>query len=587
MTRISKVSNEKGIALMIVVLLAVAMAALALGASMLMLSVSAISRYNDRQSQLNVVADAGLEEARARLNGNRALYPDSGYLTLENGVAVTDAAGATIPNVRRWSYAGPTGITSGQYGVFGSIVVVAEDQVGNRVVRRAAVNQESFANFAYFTTIEGNIWFASGDQIWGPVHSNDQIKIHYTGATFHSSVETARTIYQKRYATFDQGYVESGKVIAMPLTADLLKLQTQGAAGGTAFVGNSIGGKGEATTRIEFVALDLNGDGDSTDANEGFVRVYQALGNANWVTGDVPTDYSSNGLRNSTTCGHYHVNGTFVSASAHPNSGPDSWIASVQNNARRCYLGGSDSLSGAFVQNDGIGHWLQWSGPVNPLVATRPDAQYLFPISRALNPGFKGVIFVQGKLAISGVVRGRLTVAATDDIVIADDVTYATDPGAGTCADVLGIFSGRDVVVADNPLNAPYRPKRPRNYRNNNYVTYDDTKDEFIHGVVLALNVFTVENYASGSTRAEKCEGSNVGRGCLYLTGGIIQRQRGAVGLTSGRGYLKRYSYDQCTSDAPPPYFPTTGHFDRGRQFDVDPTGFDINSYFRLLTAGI
>jgi hypothetical protein len=79
------------------------------------------------------------------------------------------------------------------------------------------------------------------------------------------------------------------------------------------------------------------------------------------------------------------------------------------------------------------GQWLAWPGAVDPAVAGRPDGAYLFPISRELNPSFKGVIFVEGKVAISGVLRGRVTVAATDDIVIVDDLTYSVDPGAGTC----------------------------------------------------------------------------------------------------------------------------------------------------------
>jgi hypothetical protein len=219
---------------------------------------------------------------------------------------------------------------------------------------------------------------------------------------------------------------------------------------------------------------------------------------------------------------------------------------------------------------------------VSPLLSGRPDAQYLFPISRELNPSFKGVIFVQGKVAVSGVVRGRVTLAATDDIVIVDDLTYATAPGQSSCkeGDILGLFSGGDIIVSDNTLNSPVRPTSAANY-----FTYDDTKDEFINAVVLALNVFTVENYDQGPTTAERCESTLWGRGCLYLTGGIIQRTRGAVGTTSGTGHLKRYTYDSCAFSEPPPYFPTTGHFARGRYYEVDPRGFNVAAYFARLTG--
>jgi hypothetical protein len=165
-------------------------------------------------------------------------------------------------------------------------------------------------------------------------------------------------------------------------------------------------------------------------------------------------------------------------------------------------------------------------------------------------------------------------------------MTYATDPGAGTCNDLLGLFAGNDVVVADNTINSPEQGTCA-----SSWFTYDDTKDEFIQGVVLALNQFTVENYQYGADKAEACEGTLTGRGCLYLTGGIIQKTRGPVGTEyvyspGGTGYIKRYSYDACAATSPPPYFPTTGHFTRGVYYEVDPSNFSVASLFQSLTPG-
>jgi len=290
-------------------------------------------------------------------------------------------------------------------------------------------------------------------------------------------------------------------------------------------------------------------------------------------------------MRYSRGCGHYHPDGTFVAAADHPSNGPDSYVASLSNVRRRCFLGGADSIWGGFVADDGYGEWVQRPGTPDTLLSGRADAQYLYPLSRSMNPDFKGVIHVDGNVVISGVLRGRVTLASSDEIIIGDDITYVSDPGLGTCADILGMFSGTDVVVADNTLNAPQDPGP-----GNNMFTYDDTKDEFIHGVVLALDQFTVEDYDSGSDRNEACESTQHGRGCLYLTGGIIQNTRGAVGTINnsngrGTGYLKRYAYDQCGATSPPPYFPTTGHFVRGQRYWVDPTGFDIDDYYELLTS--
>ncbi len=568
-----------GFALITVMLVVVIVALVATGAALMGSAHTLGNRYYDRQSNLDAAALEGLEWARARVNGDDALYPDAGYTTLENGVPVMDGAGDTIPGLRRWVYVGPTGTTSGQYGVFGSIVSVVRDPGGGAVVRRSQVFEESFAKFAYFTDIEpSNISFGGGDQLFGPVHTNDYLKIYSSGATFHEDVTTAKSVQGSSYGTFKKGYQESAATIPMPETAELTKLQTQAAAGGTSFSTGSPGGSGEAYLRIEFVAVDLDLDGSVAGADEGFFRVYRST-DARWVSGDAP----STGLRNSQQCGHYHPDGTFVAAADHPWNGPDSWVASLSNSKRRCYLGGADSIFGGFTPTDSKGAWDQWTGAVHPALAGKPEAQYLFPLDRSLNPDFKGVIYVNGKVVISGVLRGRVTLASNDDIIIGDDITYASDPGLGTCDDILGIFSGDDVIVADNTMNSAQQPGP-----GNNWVSYDDTQNEFIHGIVLALDIFTVENYASGATKAEKCEGSNWGRGCLYLTGGIIQNTRGAVGTigwNGGTGYVKRYSYDKCGATAPPPYFPTTGHFTKGQLYWVDPTGFSISSYFDMLSS--
>jgi hypothetical protein len=211
-------------------------------------------------------------------------------------------------------------------------------------------------------------------------------------------------------------------------------------------------------------------------------------------------------------------------------------------------------------------------------LAARADRQYLFPLSRALNPNLRGVIHVTGKVVISGELRGRITLAATDNIIIGDDLRYSVDPAMLACTDILGLFSGTDVIIAENGLNTPSQPTLA-----GAYFTWDDTSDEFLHSVVLALDNFTVMNHAQGSINAEPCLGTNWGRGCLFLSGGVIQNTRGPVGTGGGTGYLKRYTYDPCAATDPPPYFPTTGRFARTRVFEVDPTGFDIDAYFTSL----
>ena len=580
--------NERGIALVVVLLVVLAVAAIIAGAAVLGSSTSLIQKHQARLSTLETVADAGLEEARSQLNGDKTFYPDTGYRILEAGATVYAADGSVIPNVKRWLYVGPTGITTGQYGVTGSIVAMTRDAQGNQVVRRGEVYQESFSKYAYFTTVEGVIYFANGDQIFGPVHSNDVLHIASSGATFFGPVTTASTISGRSYGTYKQGYQENVSAIAMPTTADLTKLKGQAILGGTAITSTLLGNAGQATTRIEFVALDLNADGDSSDADEGFIKVYQVANPTNvwWVVADT-VNWSAGGptqgIRNSQNCGHIDATG-FRTFARHPTGGgPDSKSGAPGiPTGRKCFLGGADSLNSpiGFQSPDSLGAWLLWSGIADPRVTAVAGAMapYLWPINRVLNPSFKGVIYVDGKVAVSGKLRGRVTLAATGNIIIADDIRYVTDPATATCNDILGLFSGNDIVVADNLLNDPI-PWTPGQAS----VTWSTPKDEFINGFVLALGVFTAQQYDQGSTHAEDCAPANDGRGCLYLTGGVIQRQRGAVGMTTGQGYIKRYSYDACGLTDPPPYFPTTGHFNRGHYFEVDPTNFNIASYWSLL----
>jgi len=577
-------ARREGMALVMVFVVLLAVGALVSTASLMGSSAIVMATQDERQSTMVAGADAGLEEGRSILNGD-TIYPDSGFVVLENAVPVVDANGTTVPGLRRWTYAGPTGITTGQYGVFGSVVSVVEDANGDHVIRREEVYQESFAKYAYFTDIDftANIWFGGGDQLFGPVHSNDSIGIHSTGATFHSTLTTAKYIVQKPNGTYNDVVTEYGLRIPMPNTTDLNKLRNYAISGGTRIISNNNGAADQAETRIEFIAIDLDGDGFANGKDEGFFRVYQS-GNEAWVSADVP----GGGLTASNNCGDFHashaVPNGFLRAPSHT-SAHTTPLGSLQSSSRRCYLGGSDAIFNGFTATDvvGPGGWLAWPGTVDPQLTAlgRPDANYLWPLSRAINPNFKGVIFVDGKVVISGTLRGRITLAATDNIILGDDIRYATNPATGTCADIMGLFSGTDVVVADNSINSAIQPSG-----SGTYYTYDDTRDEFIDGVILALDNFTAHNYNTGSATAQPCGTTTWGRGCLYLKGGIIQRQRGAVGLASGQGYLKRYDYDQCAFSDPPPYFPTTGHFARGRYFEVDPTGFNITSYFKILTGG-
>ena len=339
---VTRPASEAGFALALTIIVVAAIGALITTAIAVGSNNILANRYYERTSLLHSVAISGLELARARTNGDPSLYPDSGYVTIEDGVAVRDGAGEFLPGVERWLYAGPTGVTTGQYGIYGSIVAVVRDHGGAEVIRRLQISQKSFARFVYFTDSEGSNIYFNGDEFWGPVHSNDDLQLTGSPSTWHNELTTAGTISTPELGTYDMGYQENVARVEMPEVADLNHVRDQADAGGTAFSGSTAGDMNEATTRIEFVAIDLNNDGDTTDDDEGFFKVYQihepSTASLGWISGSVDSD-----LRNNENCGRWY-SGTFVSAPNHPYDGV-SVDNSVNNSASAAQR--VDSLAGS------------------------------------------------------------------------------------------------------------------------------------------------------------------------------------------------------------------------------------------------
>jgi hypothetical protein len=642
-TRLSR--DERGIALLTTLLVAFAVSAIAISAAMMTLNANLIGKNSERAATVDAAALAGLEEARSRLNTTRAWYPTAGYLTVESNAAVKDANNTVIPKVTRSTYIGPSGITTGQYGIVGSIISVARDSFGNKVVRRLEVNQESFSKFAYFTDFEtdtagSTIVFGGGDQLRGPVHSNDQIKISTSGspaATFFDQVTSAASSIQNQSnAVFNKPPQLSVPRIPMPTVADLNKLDSLAQVGNSRFAGSLAGDLGEARTRIHFLTIDLGG----TIGVQGFFQVYQAgtaIANPErFVSASLPASGGGfNYLENSMNCGdQVNVAGigqVFLAAAYHDTATLSTWhkhvtgtatnrrdsalIASgggnpAGNPARtlvRCYLGGDSILAkrgtganwvsqtpATAGQPDG-GTWVQPPAAIraalatNPVIAARVDKDILFPLSRQWNLNFKGVVFVDGNVIVDGVVHGRVTVAANGNIVFGSDVTYFQNPATRDCStgDIAGYFAGQSVIVANNTLNAPQQVNENGSINNSpsgsTFRSYKLPTDETIHGFILTLKTYGAEENRAGSSDKEHCQiGGDfpAGRGCLNTYGGIIQERRGAVGLVGGEGYIKRYQYDPCGATDPPPYYPTTGVFVKNRFYELDPTRFDVAAWY-------
>ncbi|MFD2532492.1 hypothetical protein [Gracilimonas halophila] len=152
---------------------------------------------------------------------------------------------------------------------------------------------------------------------------------------------------------------------------------------------------------------------------------------------------------------------------------------------------------------------------------------------------YNGVISVDGLTKVKGTVKGQVTLHSSEKIEIMGDILYDSNPldVGSTSTDMIGMVSEGDVVV-------------------DRYAHEDNgSSDLTIQASIMALGTsFEVENYSSGSPR-----------GTLNLVGGIVQKNRGAVGTFNSygvaSGYTKNYVYDERLMHTVPPFYPRESVF--------------------------
>lgn len=134
------------------------------------------------------------------------------------------------------------------------------------------------------------------------------------------------------------------------------------------------------------------------------------------------------------------------------------------------------------------------------------------------------------------------------DITLTDNLKYKTRPNKLLATtDVSNVAAGTLGLVARNITISSSAPAALE-----------------VNGVMLSGGY----NTTSGSFSAANYD-TRTPVGTLTVLGGIIQKARGAVGTfnastgQTSTGYTKSYSYDPRLATDPPPYYPTTGTYDR------------------------
>ncbi|HQR79131.1 MAG TPA: hypothetical protein PLT68_02805 [Actinomycetota bacterium] len=201
-----------------------------------------------------------------------------------------------------------------------------------------------------------------------------------------------------------------------------------------------------------------------------------------------------------------------------------------------------------------------------------------------------------GNVYIEGVVKGRVTIAAQNNVIVTGDLSIASTTKGNTAIgpDMVGLVAANSVVVYHPvsrsvsstsesltstvksptslsktcPSNSSTNISSPTaggsngntitctwtttktygsSYSNISYPGLTNSSGtRWIYASIQTLQrSFWVQNYNQGADL-----------GTLSVRGSIAQKWRGAVGTSGGTGFAKDYSYDSRLQFASPPYFP-------------------------------
>lgn len=160
-----------------------------------------------------------------------------------------------------------------------------------------------------------------------------------------------------------------------------------------------------------------------------------------------------------------------------------------------------------------------------------------------------------GDVFLSGQLKGRLTIAAENKVVVTGDTTYV---GGASGNDVLGLIP-KNYVEIYHPVDCVdwngSQCGTQYNDRTDMDVDLSQSGNQYLRDVklwaaILSLNhSFTVQNFGYGQHNR---------LGQLSVFGAIAQKYRGPVGTGGASpttGYLKDYVYDQRLKYISPPHF--------------------------------
>jgi hypothetical protein len=255
-----------------------------------------VSKLYDRERDYRYAAEWALGIGKSRITVDTALtLPDTLYMQLMNAQSVLDASGTPVPKVKVDLYAGVGGSSTGQYGKFVELVAVAYDNGGARHVRRLQVQAENFARFAMFVDRWPGGCYTTGEIVRGRAHSNQGWSSCSSspGPIYTDTVSAVNNVTGT--AQYQSARVPSAPAIPFPSVAKLSWMPGYAASANLSLVAQPYAGT-RGGTRMEFVGVDLDGDGQLTGQAEGYFRVFDGR---TAVTAQFPTPPDTNEIRGS------------------------------------------------------------------------------------------------------------------------------------------------------------------------------------------------------------------------------------------------------------------------------------------------
>jgi len=394
------------------------------------------------------------------------------------------------------------------YKIISTGKLVGLNRNATRVIEQL-VDVTNFAEYAYFSNHEGdNIWFYDGDTIDGRLHTNGQLRIDGS-PTFKGLVTSATEPiiwgggHQHLEIFEPYGYrLGVDEYIPLPQNRDISGMDNP--------------------QSLQSIAM-----GGWTSPGSGVYVPHDGIGNR---TGGIYVDGNLDALSLTTESG--------LSVMKFNQGGIDTTITSLPTGS---VYDGTTITSDKTVIQEGTDDPIYYNGFTNGLLYVNGEIESLEAIETS--PG-------------NGGHQGKLTIAATGDITITNDVKYNSiienedidihdddDEDLPLITDSLGLISENDIVL--NTINS--------------------ITDLEIHAILMALGD-SIRNQDYNLSNYYKDTGE------LTIFGGLIQVQRGPVGTFNSwtgeieTGYDKDYNFDDRMTDpnldAIPPYFPTTGNYE-------------------------